>query len=319
MTRATEIGAGLAILLLVWGGAPVARAQESGVASVSSLAPSLSLSSWGRRTVVQDRREPLLLTLDLGNPLAAARREENRTRGRHLRALAKSGVLAKMPEADREAAEQSAEPLPIPVFALGSDEDPVWEVLSVQVRTAAGKPVETRVRPLRSTTRGTRAVTLDGTGSAVLQFGLDPDALAKLPEGDYWVHVLLDTREQEDMWQGIALSGVVTLTLREGGEGAPEKSDARSARYYWLDGQYDRVEEIAQRMLARDPASIEAWTLRADVAAARGELADAERAYQLLISLYGRQHAQDPAPRPPDLLEQRLRDVQAAIAAQEAR
>jgi len=319
MTRATSARAALSAFLLLLGAAAAAHAKEAATAAVSSLAPSLSLAASGKRALTHDRGEPLLLAVDLGNPLAAARREENRTRDRHLRALEKSGVLAKMSPADREAAEEGAAPLLLPVFTLGSDDDPVWEVISVQVRTAAGKPVESRVRPLRSTTAGAPSVVLDGTGSAPLYFGLDPDALSRLPAGDYWLHVLLDTRGKPDMWQGIALSQVVTLTLRDGAEGAPEKSDARAGRYYWLDGQYDRVEKIAERMLARDPASIDAWTLHADVAAAKGDLTDAEQAYQLLIRLYVQQHADDPEPRPPEFLEQRLRDVQALIAAEKPR
>jgi tetratricopeptide (TPR) repeat protein len=317
--RASSAWAALASALLVCVAAREPRAEESATAAETAPAPSLSLSAWGKQTLTQDRSEPLLLTIELGSPLAAARREENRTRSRHLRALEKSGVLAKMSEADREAAKASAQPLPLPVFALGSDDDPIWEVLSVRVRTAGGKEVESRVRALRSTTRGEPAIRLDGAHSAAFYFGLDPDALSRLPAGEYRLHAQLDTRGKRGMWQGTAVSPVVKLTLTQGGSGAAQASDVRAGRYYWLDGDLDRVEEIAARMLARDPESVDAWVLRADLAAAKGELEEAERAYQLLIGLYARQHAGDRDPRPPEFFTQRLREVQAARTAQKAR
>ncbi|MBI4533323.1 MAG: hypothetical protein HY711_05180, partial [Candidatus Melainabacteria bacterium] len=251
--------------------------------------PYMHLSSRSQTTISSDGQQPVWLEISLSNPTAANMQLANLAYQK-VHQESKKGQNTVSPEELKELAE-SAGQQPVPTIQLGSKATPVSRFITFDVTDASFKSISLLVRPLASTLTSATSITLDGKTSVRLLYTLDPLSLSKLPQGTYLVQATLNTLTQPDMWQGKVSSNAITLTLT-GKSSLPnntEQNDYIAGRFYLLDQQYKRVEEVAVRLLARNPKSISAWELRGDAAYAQGQLAKAAQAYRQALKLHAEQ------------------------------
>jgi hypothetical protein len=179
------------------------------------------------------------------------------------------------------------------------------------VLDGSGKPVQVKVRELAF--NSPNPVLLDGRSRLSLWFGVDPEVLAALPEGDYRIRAVLDTTNEKGMWSGKVESRPVTVSIKKRLDGLPTKDvllrDYLYGRFYLLDAQYGKVETYAARLLAADPKSITAWELRGDAMAGTGDRVRAGAAFRRALSNFDAKYGRDGGMEPPDYLIRRYNEI----------
>jgi hypothetical protein len=305
----------LAIVSLLWIAVPSLSAadQRPGPPTGNSANPSISLNAYGQSKWIQDAREPLLLMVSLANPEAARIDAANRDALVKREAYRRSGVLDMMPEKDVEELKKEFIARPIPTFGIGSKSKPPGSLIRWVTTDGTGKPVQLKVRQLSS--GSSDPVLLDGRSGSRLYFGVDPEVLAGLPEGDCRIRAVLDTTNEKDMWSGKIESPPVNVTISKRLDGLSSKDalmrDYLYGRYYLLDAQYGKVEPYAARLLAADPKSITAWELRGDAMAGMGDRGRAEAAFRQALANFDARYARTPGSEPPEYLVRRYNDIRA--------
>lgn len=266
-------------------------------------APYVRLSSRGLTAISSGGQQPVWLEVSMSNPVAANNELANLAH-RNLQQEYKKGPAKVSPEELKELAESTGQQ-PVSTIQLGSKTAPISHLISFTVTNAASKTFSVPIRPLTSTVTSAPNIALDGRTSVRLLYALDPPSLAQLPPGTYLVQATLNTLNQPDMWQGKASSNAIRLTVTGTSKVSQdtEQNDYIAGRFYLLDRQYNRVEEVAVHLLAANPKSISAWELRGDAAYAQGQLTKAEEAYRQALQLHALQ-AQD---KKAGLLPERMR------------
>lgn len=260
---------------------------------------------------------PLLFLVSLADPAAANARTHNALAQAVREQLTAGRADAPAPD-ERERLQKMATAVPVPSTALGSEAEPAWTHVSFEWSTASGTVPSPAVRPLETTQRSARVVRLEQE-SGWFAFGVDVEPLSAMRADTYTIRAVLDTRRRSGMWRGRVASEPVVIRLRAAGaersEPAAQAWGYAAGRFYLLDRQFRRAHETADRLLARDPASVAAFELQGDALVGLDRLDEASRAFAAGIAAFQDRVAALPVPSTredvdhPTYLIERLREV----------
>ncbi len=226
---------------------PIASASESATTRPNA-APDISVKSYFREIKKHSKSEPLLIQITLANSDASNVAIHN-----------------------QRVATKDAQPLPVVV--LGSETVPISKLISVTILPRNDFKHATKAAVLACSKNIPAKLSLDGSRSLTIYFGVDKEALSALAQGNYIVRAQIDTRAQPGMWQG-QISEEFDLELVEGDAGSSADQQAALVysygKFYLLDHQFDNVEPYAMRLEKQDANSIGAAELRGDAALSCG-------------------------------------------------
>lgn len=195
---------------------------------------------------------------------------------------------------------------PVPVVQLGTE----W-AKSVKFEIRAGAGGEEAAWPLALLGKpAEEAIALDGRTNPEAQWGLSPEEAAKIPPGGYRIVAVLEVSGRDKKaWKGRVESEPAALTIQVrpadlAGPAAAE-SDTELARYWAQAGVWDKSFAAARDAVAKDPKSIEAFTLVGDALASGNDLNGAMTAYQAALKLF-RGSEEGKGYEPPDYLLGRI-------------
>jgi hypothetical protein len=187
--------------------------------------------------------------------------------------------------------------------------------LKVEIRDAQRKPV---MWPLTLVTQSPGALALDRENVGRIGWTLSPEMSGTLPEGVYDVRVVLDTRTAADGWKGQQSStpAVVRVVKSPGAlsAGREEERAMLLAGFHQLTGDDRQAMADVDALLATQPHSIDALTMKGDLLAKGGHSDAALTAYDDALTLaYATEGKQ--TEQPAGLLRRRRSLLTAAIAA----
>ena len=167
---------------------------------------------------------------------------------------------------------------------------------------AQGVDLEQAARTLRNT----RPTAQD------LFYGIDTVALASLGSGTFTLRAFLDTTAEEGMWNGRVASSPVTVHLRAGAAGERTVDRLYAVGLYrWLDHDYEASLGLAEKILAREPASIAGLVLAGDSLDGLGRPDEALQCFSQAFAAYSeRLEAADGELEPPRYIQVRFLELQ---------
>ena len=278
--------------------------------------PDLALAAAdGARRVDHAAGDPLLLFVSLSNGVARAAASQNRAYAEILGELQASPRFQALPPADRQRLLDRHRAVEVPVFVLGSADRPVSALVRLVVADPQGRELPVQARALADA-NVPALVRLDEEEMILLAFGIDAGQIARLAAGTYAVRARLDTRRETAMWLGDVSSLPIEMTIQAPPADAPPDRRLRrldaAGSYYLASRQFDRVEQTARQMIEIDRSAVSSWVLLGDGLDGLTRRQGALEAFQQALRLYAER---PPAgvPEPPDYIERRIREIQAAL------
>jgi len=274
----------LAVLLLL--GIGTAGAAEP----VAADAVDISVSAQLLPDDVHYAGAPLLLSVSIVNANARQWSRINQRNSSLRQRLQNNPTYAALSNQQQQAILTQLDSHSPPSITLGSATQPLHQLLHIRLVDSSGSATAVQVRPLAINNELPAQVVLDERSSALLYFGIDQSALARLPEGSYRLSADLDTRKTSGMWQGEAHSPPFALLLSLKAPAMTERSNANdylSAHFFYLDRQFDLADESAQRILERKRGFLsQAYEIKGDIALARGDNNVALNYYNQSVQAY---------------------------------
>ena len=265
------------------------------------------------QALTQASTEPLLLTVSAGNPSAQNAATQNSVAERQISELQKNGALQKLSPEEQKAATAYFKTVPIVSVQVGQAGHSLAEAFHFIITDSHGKTIPVTVRPLAASAEQAGLVSLDATNTLSLFFGVDADALSKLPDDTYTFEARMQVRDAQGKLLPEIPSSPVRVTLKKlWTEPRMEKillNNYKHGRYYLLDHQFAQIEPYVQKMLVNDPNSISAYELRGDALAGQGKLPEAKDAYLKALNLFDTKYHGQKNVEYPAYLESRLTDV----------
>ena len=101
----------------------------------------------------------------------------------------------------------------MPYFTLGSAQTPLNDLLNFQVRAEDGSKIKVSPRLLSKYKEQINFGELKASNHFYYVFAIEASELSALKAGTYSIAVAIDTRKQENMWQGWAHSNTLNVSL----------------------------------------------------------------------------------------------------------
>lgn len=138
---------------------------------------------------------------------------------------------------------------------LGLRGKPLAAIVRFGVKDTNNRDVTLAIRPLTETAEKKGTVKL-GQDQVSLYFGVEPEALAALAEGDYRIEAFVKD----------ASSPPVTIKLKK----SSLSGDDLVGLYYRIDRRFDELMAHAQRMIQKDPNDVAGYIYHGDALAGLG-------------------------------------------------
>lgn len=280
-------------------------------AAFAADAPEIALQVGGNDRETFSARHPLLLAVTLsGGSMNEAVRSAQNTRV--MRAFASTPEFAAMSEAEKKALYDEYPAGSSPAIRVG-DKGPVSRLVRFVVRDASGKESALAARPLKVSLGFETPLQLSPRSPAYLYFGVEPGTLEALPEGDYTLTAVFDTRSERSGWKGGVVSEASAFKLTRGDAKIRSKmKDPQAyedARLHLLDENWTEVLRLADALIAGDVKSPEGWSLKGDAFAGQGRRDEALAAFGKALD-YGRERLPKKSEEPVYIVRriQRLQD-----------
>lgn len=268
--------------------------QASAQQHTDAATPQLTLRAYWHDALMHDKRKPLLLTLVISNDAAydiELRNHEARLLKHYYDKMGQSQNRDQIQTFTPEQASYIAKVTrqeTVPLLKLGSPNKNSADFVSFLYQRADGTPAHLSVRQLKQSTAQPGVITLDAnTNSIDLFFGVEPQELQKLEEGTYKIKASLSIKGEKDSWNGDVESNEVSVDLKNG---PPDAETAKTlyhyGRYYLLDADYAKADEIAEQLRTADVDSISACELHGDAALGRRDALEARKWFERGIALY---------------------------------
>jgi len=154
-----------------------------------------------------------------------------------------------------------------------------WKVMN----TANGNEINLPIRLLKKPSTEGKAV-LDADGYYLACYGISPEDMKTVSAGTYAIECLVNN---------IPTASVV-LKVQNGmmdtGKAGADASLLRTGQYYWHNENGDKTVEYAERLLAKNPASLDALSLKADGQYLQNQYEAAMASYKKAAAEYYRQN-----------------------------
>jgi len=282
-------------------------------AAVPVPAVSVALQADDQKKLTHSPSEPLLFTLSAADPVARNTSTANQVSERQLDRLKNSGDYQKLSSEELKVVTAQLEFKPPAGCVVGQTGHPAADSFSLVMTNSQGKTVAVQARPLAVSAVTPGPVLLDAAHGLVLFFGIDPDALSKLPDGTYVIEAVMQVFDAKGGLLPRVHSAPISVTLKKDWKEPSAQEDLMSAyrhgRYYLLDHQFAKIEPYVQKMLAIDPNFIGAYELRGDMLYGQGKLPESRDSYLKALNLSATQSRGDPNAESPVYLLSKLNEV----------
>ncbi len=271
--------------------------------------PGIGLVANERLDLDHPRGDPLLLLVTLYNARASEIMNRNLRNAEVLAAIKASADYGEMSPEARQSVEEEYAPVDVPAFTLGSPGRPMRDLVRIVVTDDDGKPAGVVARPLASTSDSPAEARFEAGNVEMLFFGIESGALAP---GTYTLRAVLDTSTETTMWRGRVVSPPVTVRVHAG-DGSPPTIDRLHTMgiYSLLDHDFQSSLAYAQRVLARDAASIPGLVLAGDSLDGLGRPEEALRSFLAALDIYAaRLEKSGGRLEPPDYITARIVELQ---------
>jgi tetratricopeptide (TPR) repeat protein len=271
--------------------------------------PQIILLAGGELNREQTSKEPLLLFMQISGGNASTIQAMNRQNEAMLIELTSSRRWKDFPKEQQKKLLDRYRVIQPPRFTLGSEASTIESLITFSAENEAGEPVTLNIQPLRAAPKTPGVVILEGESTLMLYFGASADELSRLAKGTYVIQAKLDAQNTDGMWSGQAASNAIRLRL-----GAVEETASRiyqAGLYYRLDGQYEQLGKVADRLIELDSNNVGGWTHKADSLDGLGDTAEALEAFQTAIQKHRKENKKDPGgvPEPPAYITRRILEI----------
>ena len=238
------------------------------------------------------QNEPVLLDVAVFNKKAQADRRWNRAgeeRMKELDEMLKTGKI-KQEEYDREKNSIEKSRRSTEISKLGSPTSSWTTAISWKVMNTANRNyIELPLKRMKKPASVVEAV-LDADGYFTTCYGISPDAMNTVPPGIYAIECFINNIP----------SNAVLFTVKSGHQSEAisetEPELIRLARFYWHDENGAKTMLYADKALAKNPASLDALSLKADGQILQGQFLPALETYNQAVKEYYRQNGSGSEP-----------------------
>jgi tetratricopeptide (TPR) repeat protein len=282
----------------------------------AEIGPALNLATFtGESEITLDATDPLLLYVIIDAEVSTSLTRLNEQRREMLDSLVRDEEFQSLSDEEKQQVLAVYQPLEIPEFQLGSAQTALKDLVEFRILDGTGSRIDLPIRSLAVNDDLPTALKLDPEQPVLLVYGLDPGYQAAGSAKELRVTAVLDTRVQDDMWQGVVESPTIALG-RAPGQAAPSIDKANmklymSGSFYLADHQFDKAKMTGEQLVRQDPAFIGGWLHLGDSLAGLAQYTEALEAFQKAMSLY---YGQTPAEgRPhehPEYTAQRIQEMQ---------
>jgi len=276
---------------------------------------SLGLSLFGfkgERAINQSSEDPLLLYITIENSAAIFTNRQNTRNTSILNDYANTEEYKNLPQEARDNLALAYPRIETPPIVLGSNSMPAVDLINIQVRDQNGDNISLATRLLEQSEPSKQVTQLDHTRSLRFTFVVESEQLRALAQGRYHLIASIDTRNQPNMWQGLAYSNAITVSLSTQHPQAKwADSNARATlRSYFLlaDNQYKQAQQHANLWTQRAPKSVDAWSSLGDALVGLKQPEAALEAYNKALSNFFIKYG-NPPEELPSLLIQRIDEL----------
>ncbi|GEM_PF-1436994 len=271
--------------------------------------PTLSLFAFtGEREIVQAASDPLLLHVMVGNTQAISVARENQRNQRFLDRLDESELVNTLSEQELASMKQVHALQEMPYFTLGSAQTPLNDLLNFQVRAEDGSKIKVSPRLLSKYKEQINFGELKASNHFYYVFAIEASELSALKAGTYSIAVAIDTRKQENMWQGWAHSNTLNVSLSSihpdpNWEGSSAQA-AMFAHYLINDKRFEFAELHAHQWTQNHPESVDAFSYLGDALAGLNQNKKALEAYYKAAANFTLKYGENPVEIPRTLVAQ---------------
>ncbi len=289
----------------------------------AEIAPAVALATFtGEPEITLGASDPLLLYVIIDGDVAATLTRLNERSRELIENLRQDEEFRSLSDKEKQQVLAAYQPLEIPEFRLGSAQTPLKELVEFRSVDGTGSAVDLPIRSLAINDDLPSAQKLDPDQPVLLVYGLDPGFQAAGSAKELRVTAVLDTRGQDDMWQGVVESATVTLG-RAARQAAPSSEQANMTLYmlgsfYLADRHFEKAKTTAEQLIRQDPTFIGGWLHLGDALAGLGQYTEALEAFQKAMSLYYDQIPVEGQPlEHPEYTAQRIREMRQKLESTE--
>lgn len=242
----------------------------------------LAVNDAQQATVFQN--EPVLFDVSVSNKRAEINERWNRTGERRLDEMKEKVKKGEMKEEEYESEKNWIEKSKrkVDVVTLGSESSSWTESLSWKFTQSSGQMATLPVKLMKRPSAKGNAV-LDADGYYIASFGIDPETLRSVAPGTYTIHVSAS---------GMS-SDAVTLKINPGmmsdAVAGAEAMLLRLGIFYWHAEDAARTIQYADKILAKNPVSLDGLSLKGDGLVLQRSYLPALESYNKAVKEYYKQ------------------------------
>lgn len=240
--------------------------------------------------------EPLLLVVSVTNQEAQEDSRWNKAAGRRLNELEdllKAGKI-KQEDYDREKTKISAGKKQISSVTIGSEGKPwssliKWKMVNIN----SGTEIPLTVKMMKNPSAGDVAV-LNEKGYYSAYFGVDADEVMNKPAGLYEITALIEEERSK-----VVIAEIKNEVMSAVVAGSDEML-LKLGQYYWHAGNAAKGMQYAEKILKKNPVSLDGLSLKGDLLLLDNSYAPALESYKQALKEYYKQNGA--AAEPPEYL-----------------
>lgn len=243
----------------------------------------------------------------IDNTGAAIALRENQSNQKLVEQYSKTDDYKNMARAEQQRFFKRYGPREVPQVILGSTKVSLESLINIQVRNAKGEVVKLNIRPLAANESSAKPIELEPHNANWYQFVVESDQLQGLADGLYYLAAGVDTRNQNDMWQGWAFSKTMIVKLVSKADVANWLESEQRAQligtYLLQDKQFEKAEQHARAWIKRHPDSVDAWALLGESLLGRDVYQEALDSFLTAIDKFRAKFGNNPAELPMALID----------------
>ena len=204
--------------------------------------------------------ESLLLTVAVTNQVAQENQRWNKAADRRLdqlEELLKANKISRE-DYDKEKTKLAAGKRPVSSITLGTAANPWTSLVKWKmINKSTGSEIQMQSKPLINPSSDAVAV-LDENGYYIAYFGLCPEDMKKIPGASYTITAMVEGESSEVVYLELK-NEVMPAVVAESVEIL-----LKNGQYYWHSNDPAKTIQFADRILAKNPVSLDGLSLKGD-------------------------------------------------------